>query len=83
MAFGNIEYTKEELFAVLQLTTTEVIDFVAVDIPDAAATALAEAYLDIVVARTALDWPVGRTLRKFANEQVPVIKAAIAAVVVP
>lgn len=80
MATGSVDFTKVELFAVLNLrSTTEVIDFVAADIPDVNATAMAEAYLDMLLARGADFEPLGRKLRRFANVQLPIIKAAIAA----
>lgn len=77
MAIGDVEFTKDQLFAVLKLTTTEAIDFVAADIPDATATALADAYLALQLARNNDFEPFGRKLARFANSQVPVVKAAI------
>lgn len=82
-------HTKAEMFEVLLLATkfqNEFVDldFVPADIPDATLTALSTAL-------TALDKPqahfaphaFGFVLRDFANEQVPVVLAAIEAAEVP
>lgn len=78
MADATKTYTNAELLEVLKLAKTETVDFVAADIPALAATTLAQAYLDLVLARN-IGYPFGRALQQFANVQVPIIKAAIAA----
>lgn len=78
MATATKVYTNDELLAVLKLAKTEKVDFIAADIPTAAATALAQAYLNLVLAKNTA-YPFGRVLQQFANAQVPVIKAAIIA----
>lgn len=85
MATGTIVYSKEELFEVLKLSPVfngqfTTLGFVAADIPDVTAEALAEAYLDLVVSQKANTGSFGKKLQKFANEQVPVVRAAIEAV---
>lgn len=78
MASVTKTYTNDELFAVLKLSKTQKVTFTAAQIPTAAANTLAQAYLDLVLARNTA-YPFGRALQQFANTQVPIIKAAIAA----
>lgn len=72
------DYTDVELYAVLKLAKTQTVTFAVADIPPAALTTLGQAYLNLVLAKTN-EYPFGRALRKFADEQVVLIKAAIAA----
>lgn len=78
MATASKVYTNEELFAVLQLGKNEKTNFTAAQIPAPQATTMAQAYLDLQIARTTA-YPFGRALQKFADAQIILIKAAIAA----
>lgn len=71
-------YTDVELYAVLKLAKTQKVDFAVADIPTAALTALGQAYLDLVLAKNTA-FPFGRSLYQFADAQVKLVKAAIAA----
>lgn len=71
-------YSDAELMAVLHLGKTEKVDFVAADIPTAALTALGQAYLNLVLAKNTA-FPFGRSLQQFADAQIKVVRAAIAA----
>lgn len=88
MATGTISYTKEELFEVLKLSPvyngqfTE-LGFTAADIPDVAAEALAEAYLDLIIEHKANTGNLGKKLQRFANEHVPSVREAIALAAIP
>ena len=78
MASATKTYTNDELLAVLMLSKTQTVDFTSAQIPAGAATTLAQAYLDLTLARDTA-FPFGVALQHFANAQVPIIKAAIVA----
>lgn len=78
MASATKTFTNAELLAVCLLAKTESVDFTAAEIPTAAANTMAQAYLDLILAKDT-SFPFGRKLQQFANAQVVLIKAAIAA----
>ena len=79
-----VEFTKEEIHAVLQLASkfhNEHISlpFAAAEIPDAVHKAISAAYSEVVAAAKTTTHAFGFVLRAFANEQVPVVLKALAA----
>lgn len=78
MASATKTYTNDQLFAVLTLGKTQKPNFTAAQIPVASATTMAQAYLDLQIAKDT-SFPFGRSLQQFADAQIKLIKAAIAA----
>jgi len=78
MASATKTFTSAELLAICNLAKTETVDFTAAEIPVPEADAMAQAYLDLILAKDT-SFPFGRKLQQFANAQVVLIKAAIAA----
>ena len=78
MATATKVYSNAELLEVLKLGKTETVTFTAAQIPAPQATTMAQAYLDLIIARNTA-YPFGRVLQKFADAQIILIKAAIAA----
>lgn len=79
MATATIAYTADQLHGILKMSTKHTVPFTAVEIPAGALTTLAQAYLDLLLTKNDSFEPLGGQLRRFANAQVPVIKAAILA----
>lgn len=82
-----VEFTKEEIHAVLQLASKfhnehVSLPFTATEIPDAVHKAISAAYAEVVAAAKTTTHAFGFVLRSFANEQVPVVLEALAAPVV-
>lgn len=71
-------FTNAELLAICKLAKTETVTFTAVQIPAGSVTTMSQAYLDLLLANDTA-FPLGRKLQQFANAQVVLIKAAIAA----
>lgn len=83
----HVEFTKEEIHAVLQLASKfhnehTSLPFTAAEIPDAVHKTIAAAYSEVVEAAKTTTHAFGFALRAFANEQVPVVIEALAAPVV-
>lgn len=79
-----VEFTKEEIHAVLQLASKfhnehTSLPFTAAEIPDAVHKAISAAYSEVVAAAKTTTHAFGFVLRAFANEQVPVVVEALAA----
>ena len=83
----QVEFTKQEIHAVLQLATKfhnehASLPFEAKEIPDAVHKAISAAYSEVLAAAKTTTHAFGFVLRSFANEQVPVVIEALNAPVV-
>lgn len=82
-----VEFTKEEIHAVLQLASKfhnehVSLPFSAAEIPDAVHKAISAAYAEVVAVAKTTTHAFGFVLRSFANEQVPAVIEALNAPVV-
>lgn len=77
MAVASVTVTNAELLSVLMLSTTDVVDFDIAAVDPAALVTAAEAYVALVMNKSATFEPFGRQLRRFANTQVGVLRAEV------
>lgn len=77
MATATITVTNAQLLAVLALATTDVVEFDLADVEPAAITAAAQAYVNLELSKSDTFEPFGRQLRRFANTQIPVLRAEV------
>ncbi len=77
MATATTTFTDAQLQAVLALATTDKVDFDWVDVPAPTVDALAQDYLNLILAKNQTFEPFGRQLRRFANAKMAVLRAAV------
>lgn len=76
MATATTTVTDAQLQAVLALATTDKVNFLWENVPAPAVDALAQAYLNLMLAKHSTFEPFGRQLRRFANTQIAILRAA-------
>lgn len=79
MATATITYTADQIHKILKMATKHKVTFTAAQIPAGTLTTLAQAYLTLLLAKNDSFESLGSQLRRFANAQVPIVKADILA----